>query len=197
MLRKDLLTCFQFGLLSHVSNDIVKCLRCNRAPPLSPYQLVQKLLYDLPAQQRQRVLKDSILFCIQYAYHIRMNLNIMSNFRQASKKEWMNENIYILSFSCHMVASTLTTKLPFCVSCKYSFMFNRSSNSEVPLTLSAAWYGLTQTTCSLDTKAIWNTHNWLRTQELTELDKKSGNRWVEMAKGCKQWFMPQDTCGKG
>ena len=36
-IKTDLLTCFQFGLLSHVSNDIVKCLRSNRAPPLSPY----------------------------------------------------------------------------------------------------------------------------------------------------------------
>jgi len=68
--KKDLLTCFQFGLLSHVSNDIVKCLRWNRSPPLSPYQLIQKLLNDLPAQQRQCILEDSTLFQVQYIHII-------------------------------------------------------------------------------------------------------------------------------
>lgn len=51
------LACFQLSLFSHVRNDIVKCLRCNRSPPLSPHQLIQKLLYDLSAQKRQCVLK--------------------------------------------------------------------------------------------------------------------------------------------
>ena len=94
-------TCFQFGLLSHVSNDIVKCLRCNRPPPLSPYQLIQKLLNDLPAQQRQCILKDSTLFQIQYIHILNLisHISFYTNKKMGGGDEWK----CALSFSRHLV----------------------------------------------------------------------------------------------